>query len=103
MKHTPGPWEYEVTNETPNRLDIIIQASIGGKDIGWNYVIPDGEGEANARLIAAAPEMLEMIVEIYRGFKAAIDTTGYTPPKVNQIIVDLIEKATGMTIDEVLK
>ena len=96
LKHTPGPWQYEITDETPNRLDIIIQASVGGKDIGWNYTIPDGEGEANARLIAAAPEMLEALIDAYLIFD------GLNFEGVGNI-KESIEKATGLPIEEILK
>jgi hypothetical protein len=61
MKHTPGPWKYAVVRERsgPNTLDD-----------GYGYVWPEPTGqtiaevrkssdtEANARLIAAAPDLL---------------------------------------------
>lgn len=63
QKHTPGPWEIRdlSSDEIPNG-DIAICGSgaeisiIKGSDAyhpGWN-----SEREANARLIAAAPELL---------------------------------------------
>lgn len=54
-KHTPGPWKYTISAKH-NR------PQISGKDghqicLLWR----DGEMEANARLIAAAPELLEAL------------------------------------------
>lgn len=63
-KHTPGPWIAKRVrdSETNGDLDIDsvdgyhIAESIGGLD--------DGEEEANARLIAAAPDLLHACAAI---------------------------------------
>ena len=86
--HTPGPWEPCVLDrqlsEIPSYVETCIAAS-GGKDFlfvsGWRE---DGEVDichvgngprslANARLIAAAPELLEALKEII----AAADGDGW--------------------------
>lgn len=68
-KHTPGPWSLGKRGKTTQHID-------GGHAVrneGWwslakVYVVVDDEpseaGEANARLIAAAPEMLASLVEV---------------------------------------
>lgn len=59
MKYTPGPWNYRESLASGNNF---IYA--GGKKEAiagvLRYVSEDGgtEGDANARLIAAAPELL---------------------------------------------
>lgn len=59
MKHTPGPW---VTSPEPNGKE-------WGVDAGpWGICIcadapGEGTAEANARLIAAAPELLDELIE----------------------------------------
>ena len=62
-KHTPGPW---VAQTDPCHYDTLsdvvggdgnLFVSVGGK-ASWQ------EQEANARLIAAAPELLEALVEV---------------------------------------
>lgn len=54
-KHTPGPWRVEEWDGVPLRIttDSVIVARVE-----WDQPIAD-EDEANARLIAAAPDLLE--------------------------------------------
>ena len=70
--YTPGPWKVgpEFAYE--------IQTSNGKHEIAtayWPDTHIDEEIEANARLIAAAPEMLDMLIEL-QDFKCH----GYTTP-----------------------
>ena len=66
--HTPGPWQT-----TQNPVDITVHSDrrlVAGVRLGKG---PRGaEDEANARLIAAAPALLEALEELYeeayRGF-----------------------------------
>jgi len=55
MNHTPGPWYY--TGSSP-------EGSVYSKDheliVPWSPLLSDRK-MANARLIAAAPEMLEVL------------------------------------------
>ena len=59
-KHTPAPWEISHEDE-----DIIIESNIREVDIcqivGGRYFEED---EANAKLIAAAPELLEAAIKL---------------------------------------
>lgn len=97
LKHTPGPWitdgsyieDYD--NNCPLRRRIAI--------------IDDGAGidnpKANARLIAAAPEMLEVLISVY---EAAEYWSDYDVPiTLKDDIKSVIEKATGLKIEEVLE
>ncbi len=54
QKHTPGPWESQATAGYETHGQRAVYAEENGKDIAIVY-----DGEANARLIAAAPELLE--------------------------------------------
>lgn len=66
MKHTPGPWtvqfEREATNHTEDhRHDILdSQAKYLGR-FTRSGMTDYEESKANARLIAAAPELLEAL------------------------------------------
>ena len=64
-KHTPGPWSFQ--SGASNQVHVIFGAD--GKYIGREDsfpVRPLEEGEANARLIKAAPELLEAAIDIVR-------------------------------------
>lgn len=99
-KHTPGPWRVEVGN----RIEIL-----GPRDkIGWpasvayNLGMPDQpEAQANARLIAAAPDMLadwcevrDRIVAHANGNSPIDDTNAFLVWLGNKAL-DAIAKATG--------
>lgn len=72
IKHTPGPWEYVPSNGNHGAY----VADMDGCSVCDCYVVSGGgsgrlfydfQGEmsdANARLIAAAPEMLEALYEV---------------------------------------
>ena len=73
MAHTPGPWAALVDEQVPERGACYIHAAgqYGDEVIAEAYRVDADEGgieqrEANARLIAAAPELLrvaELLVE----------------------------------------
>jgi hypothetical protein len=94
LKHTQGPWGYERGDE---------DCGYGGK----HFVVHDGTecaetticetnyGEFDARLIAAAPEMLDALVEVVK----LSTRDGW----LWKLLVPSIERATGLSIEEVLK
>lgn len=104
MSHTKGKWKYEITNATENKLDILIQSQ-ENITIGWVYA--DEEGEANARLIASAPDMLEALIELLRdsinNYPNMPNNHRKTWHEYYSDEIQVIEQATGKTIDEVLK
>jgi hypothetical protein len=57
------------------------------------HVIPDAEREANARLIASAPELLEVLEHVRDGMEASGGWTG--DEDVFSLVVEAIAKATG--------
>jgi hypothetical protein len=61
--HTPGPWKIE--DGEPNSQIVYIVESDGESTIGEIDLSGDGIdeeiGQANARLIASAPDMLEAL------------------------------------------
>lgn len=74
-KHTPGPWAYR-----PLEFDdwgivragdyVVAQARAGGGDVSLDEHRANKTDpyEANARLIAAAPDLLEALKEYVRDF-----------------------------------
>lgn len=62
-KHTPGPWKVDRTGKFHGQRPYGISANDGTTITRWGSISRPAslEAEANARLIAAAPEMLDLI------------------------------------------
>ena len=90
-EHTPGPW---VINESKNIIfiptsfgnDIVCTITNGGhiKEVS----------DANARLIAAAPEMLEALKEAKLYIDGIELVLGESAPHIKKCIDEAINKAT---------
>jgi hypothetical protein len=65
LKHTPAPW---IVRKRQGQTFICAPAAerivVSSLRDGWNPATPE-ELEANARLIAAAPELLEALLACY--------------------------------------
>jgi hypothetical protein len=65
MRHTPGPWQTDQAEHDAPYQDIRIHAGKGSICCVWIDDAPlhdyNAEQRANARLIAAAPELLEAL------------------------------------------
>ena len=108
LKHTPGPWKYD---DDPLRMRIhsefdhdIVCHMVGNSA---SSMIQKREiKNANARLIAAAPEMLEDLIDEARKQVIRISAVKNIDEFIKNIgktkIMQTIEKATGLTIQEVL-
>jgi hypothetical protein len=102
LKHTPGPWQL-------SRNQRNTKARISGKEWEWFARIwvsidgePSPEGEANARLIAAAPDMLAALqmaadtIHSYHGDQTSHD--GWQNEEVRDVWLAAraaVRKATG--------
>ena len=94
-KHTPGTWiaKRMRNGETNGDFDIdsvsghFIAESIGGMDIE--------EEEANAHLIAAAPELLDALKQIERLSREADSNLVDVRAMLGDIARDAIAKAEG--------
>ena len=60
-KHTKGPWSVECRDYSPYRIVAIPYAT----GIYAANAATDGDPKANARLIAAAPELLEALENLH--------------------------------------
>ena len=101
VQHTQGPWETH--QETEGRCSVRIckpdSSERGCHSIAEAEIlgIPRLEAEANARLIAAAPELLAALVKLR---KAAPQPTRATAMAYQEAYFDasfLIERAKGET------
>jgi hypothetical protein len=61
VSHTPGPWEVDEPHQVwaPSAGEYVAITQVEDRE-----TIPRDQVEANARLIAAAPELLEAIKEL---------------------------------------
>lgn len=90
-KHTPGPWKfYDDSNDgKTNRIEIVAI----GKTVARIYHSVPEEDLPNARLIAAAPELLaalQAVADYWAG--------GDVPADIDAAMRAAIAKATGQTI-----
>lgn len=99
VKHTPGPWNVEGPdwygdfNIVPSHEALAIGAVVR------NGMRDQGETEANARLISAAPDLLEALRELFATVKGEcprlLDEDRGANPHLYSSIVDAIAKAEG--------
>lgn len=62
MKHTPAPWNTERNDHHAGNIVTVFHCQNNDCVEIWSENWPDAEAqEANARLIAAAPELLEAL------------------------------------------
>lgn len=62
ITHTAGPWTYKPTASLGPQYAVYSETDSRGQDVAIVYSAHNGE--ANARLIAAAPELLEGLKRI---------------------------------------
>lgn len=84
LNHTPGPWQA-------NRVWVMAGEKVEIATVN-PYV---DQKESNAQLIAAAPDMLEALIELYREYTEEIG--------INIDVEKIIERATGKTWEELSK
>ena len=106
--HTPGPWEYQDGSpqsygsawvNSPDVKRIAICDGVRRSEThGFCLRMNDGENEANARLIASAPAMLEALTRALPYVETAEADEAYKPgevAKVTAMIRAAIRQAEG--------
>lgn len=97
--HTPGPWDHVdhtvwAVDETGtvNRFSALVQGGYVCRAQGWSTADRTTEDEllANARLIAAAPDLLEALDAVRRVLPETLKQHD-----LFQAVEDAIAKATG--------
>lgn len=69
VKHTPGPWQIEFGHTQTASGIQYWQVTDGADAICCNQFCYAGDAEANARLIAAAPDLLEAAKDVLKLFR----------------------------------
>lgn len=94
-KHTPGPWVVDELKVVNGRLWAAVTTPKG--DLVYLTLIPT-DVEANARLIAAAPEMLEALRDIKEAVVDGLSdgrNEGSALCLIEEIVREAIAKAEG--------
>jgi hypothetical protein len=97
-KHTPGPWSVHETTHQMNFEDTTIcRIKFSGQDtdlfIG-SPVTNHGDALATAKLIAAAPDLLDAAKEALRLLNALEAGDGSLYPESRKQLIAAINKAT---------
>ena len=85
-KHTPGPWCVEGVG-----IRALVRAGINGVIVAVRHRLSAQEHEANARLIAAAPELLESV----KALLGCMSLAGWDGDPIAVKALAAIAKATG--------
>jgi hypothetical protein len=77
VAHTPGPWELHLARAGANSVRVCVpDATVarGCRPIAEAEIlgVPRLEAEANARLIAQAPELLKLLIAATHGLRSYI-------------------------------
>ena len=99
-QHTPGPWEYGIASNYDGfyiaplgRLPTLAACERFGKSMTIDCFNFPGETEANARLIAAAPDLLEACIFVEAWWRL---------PKSDRTM-ERFERAMNEVIDAIAK
>lgn len=92
-KHTPGPWSYNYIGS--HGYCIYEGATPGGKHIGLSILYKKDGGEANARLIAAAPDLLEALRVVLNSDMAMREEDEGQTSKTLDVVRAAIAKASA--------
>lgn len=92
QSHTPGPWLFDQAGERLISLGE-MGGETGGNTIICRYFSPDKKGDA--RLIAAAPDLLEALTLLSRMCKGLDWCDTEESARRNQLVDAAIAKARG--------
>lgn len=95
-QHTQGPWKHEGQGDITGYENDTAHGCFGPVDVACVYLrtVP-GKTEANARLIAAAPELLEALQGVVTHWTRQFERRGHAAPDWCKKARAAIAKATG--------
>ena len=91
-QHTPGPWVVDGKE---------VFSTVGGRRRiaqVWNFDVGQATSDANARLISAAPEILQALQELLEDADNYADDGVYPSPLTRSKARAAIAKATGVEV-----
>ncbi len=92
-EHTQGPWHLVISETYKYQIDVIPEGECSPICVVYGS-IDDGENGANARLIAAAPDLLEALGHVIGYFD------GWRGDYINQAYAALSKANGGELLDE---
>ena len=95
--HTPGPWEWvgnQLESNSPGHYEEVIEVSVSCGSFCYGGIVDMKISDADALLIAAAPDMLFALRATLKG--------GHLTSGEQAMCAAAVAKATGRSIDEVL-
>jgi hypothetical protein len=93
-KHTPGPWSYWSGYNPYDKVEAQVTAEDGDVVVAsYNHLI--AEGEANAKLMAAAPDLLAALIPFLDFADRELDLHGEVIPG---LIIEAARKAIAKAI-----
>ena len=97
-KHTPGPWKFSGITQLGSGLGYYCVYRVGTSD-GTIICNVNNRPPGDARLIAAAPDLLEALNAINNAFR--VDRTVFTKEQEQAVtLMDAaLEKATGEKLE----
>ncbi len=104
LQHTPGQWKIGKSIGNLNTVICLDENNPPGTAIAFTVFRGDqNEPMVNARLIAAAPEMMDALIELYRGIYGNFEPSMQSEIDAREKLKSIIERTTGMKIEEVLE
>ncbi len=102
-KHTPGPWIVNSEGQITDLQDRTIVPNVHGHNVPSNafprgsgqYVAEDDGGAANARLIAAAPDLLDVARKALRELRSINPGPAGDREGNRALLIAAIAKAEG--------
>lgn len=94
MEYTPGPWKL-----TDDRMHVYAPETDTAITDDTNFCFPDhAEAEANARLIAAAPELLNLAIAMVEVLEAGDKWSAATRKEALKTFRKAVAKATDSEV-----
>ena len=99
-KWTPGPWQLETESRSVDGSELVITDAIGAYTVATCRILDTGvadvyEGEANARLIAAAPDLAAAARKAIGFIASRLPAVDAEAQGVRETLVAALAKAEG--------
>jgi hypothetical protein len=102
LNHTPGPWRYQEASDSYTHIIRYDKTDLSNLFLCQLSQDSSGVSEANARLIACAPEMIETLISIRKLIPIIGENSGVAFLHTRSTIDKLIERATNQKIEDLI-